>query len=142
MRLSGAGSQPAPIMRLPSKTLVATPPGRPPQSVADLLSGRGEQGGEQASDLDGGQRDPVVAAGGVMRVRTGRRGSSNGQHGQEGQREHGQGDEPVPRSPAADLVLSRPTWPLAAWKDSSTHQRIPATLTRTARVTGAGVQQR
>jgi hypothetical protein len=64
------------------------------------------QGGEQAGDLVAGERDlswwrgPAGVFGG-------------GGDGEEGQRDHGEGDPAVPGGPGADLVLIEPGQALA-----------------------------
>ena len=54
------------------------------------------------------------------------------QHGEVGVRQHGQRDVAVPAGPERTSYWSRPTSPLAASKQASIVQRVPATRTRSA----------
>ena len=83
--------------------------------VVDVVDGaqlgpeRGDdQAVEQAADLGGGQRDRPAVAGIVPGIGGPGRCRGRGTGHQEGQGEHGQGDEPVPASPGAHLVVIQP----------------------------------
>ncbi|MFI9162480.1 hypothetical protein ACIGW6_33615 [Kitasatospora aureofaciens] len=62
---------------------------------------------EQMTDLGDGQVDRVGAAGGAVRVGGPGRCRVGCEGGEEGEREHGKGDVPVPGGPVADLVVAR-----------------------------------
>jgi hypothetical protein len=76
------------------------------QPVADVAQGRGKQGCEQMLEFVAGQRGQP----GRRRVVGG---FGDREHDEEGQREHGQGGPPIPRAPAADLMLIQATQALA-----------------------------
>jgi hypothetical protein len=68
----------------------------------------GDQAVEQAADLGGGQRDGPAVAGVVPGIGGRGRCRGGGACHEEGEGEHGQGDEPVPAGPGPDLVVVQP----------------------------------
>ena len=82
--------------------LVASSPRGPVQQVAGAAVWLVGLGGEQPGDLVAGERDLPGWRGppGVL---------GGGGDGEEGQRDHGEGDPAVPGGPGADLVLVQPS---------------------------------
>src|SRR5690348_4704870 len=98
VRLSGESAL---VVAAAGVALVEAPPVGPVLDSDEGAQRRGERGDdqavEQAADLGGGQCDRRAVAGVVPGIsgRGGCRGGGGAGH-QEGQGEHGQGDEPVP----------------------------------------------
>src|SRR5215469_5592105 len=86
-----------PVVAALGGVLVAAPPGGPAQPVPHVAAWPACRGGEKAGDLVTGQWDQP------RRWRLGVLGQRS--DGQKRQREHGQGDPPVPGRPAAHLML-------------------------------------
>lgn len=104
--------------------LMATSPGGPAEPVGRIVHGPEDECREQALELVAGERDQPVR-GGVAGVFIG------ADDGEEGVREHGQGDPAGPRGEAADLVLAQSGQALSGLKGllhspsrpSNPHQR-------------------
>src|SRR3954454_15443818 len=86
------------VVRSPGSGLRGSSPTGPVQAVRWWWRRGQDQSVEKPADLGQGQRDDLLVWPGVVDGRA-------GQDGEQGQREHDQGDVAVPAGPAANLVV-------------------------------------